>query len=86
MNGVTLLALNILTGRSHQIRAHLFAFNHPVIGDPLYTPRATKRRVNATRVMLESVALAFTDPETGEEKSFKIEPDPTFEEIMRELG
>jgi 23S rRNA pseudouridine1911/1915/1917 synthase len=86
MNGVTLLALNILTGRSHQIRAHLFAFNHPIIGDPLYTPRATKRRVNATRVMLESVALAFADPESGEEKHFAIEPDPAFEEIMRELG
>jgi 23S rRNA pseudouridine1911/1915/1917 synthase len=85
LNGAALLRLTILSGRSHQIRAHLFAFNHPIIGDPLYAPRFTKRRVTAPRLLLESIALAFTDPASGERKRFEIDPDPAFEEIMKAL-
>ena len=85
LNGAALLTLHILTGRSHQIRAHLFAFNHPVIGDPLYAPRSAKRNITAPRLMLESIALEFDDPETGERKSFTIDPDPAFEEIKKQL-
>jgi 23S rRNA pseudouridine1911/1915/1917 synthase len=85
LNGAALLRLNILTGRSHQIRAHLFAFNHPVIGDPLYQPRSSKRNISAPRLMLESIALEFNDPESGERKRFEIEPDGTFRELAARL-
>lgn len=82
LNGAALLELHILTGRSHQIRAHLFAFNHPVLGDPLYKPRSSKRNITAPRLMLESVALTFDDPDSGERKSFTIDPDPAFQEVV----
>jgi 23S rRNA pseudouridine1911/1915/1917 synthase len=85
LNGAALLKLNILTGRSHQIRAHLFAFNHPVIGDPLYQPRSSKRNIIPSRLMLESVALEFNDPESEERKRFEIKPDAAFEELIAKL-
>ncbi len=83
--GATLLKLEILTGRTHQIRAHLHAFGHPVIGDPLYKQRQPDRKLAAPRVLLQSVALAFDDPETGERRSFRIEPDPEFQETIERL-
>jgi 23S rRNA pseudouridine1911/1915/1917 synthase len=85
LNGAALLKLHILTGRSHQIRAHLFAFNHPVIGDPLYKPRSSKRNITAPRLMLESVALEFDDPSSGERKRFEVDADPTFEKVINQL-
>ena len=50
------------TGRTHQIRAHLGASGHPVVGDPLYgndLPAASKGR---QRLALRAVKLAFQDP------------------------
>jgi RluA family pseudouridine synthase len=59
----TLLKVKIHTGRMHQIRAHLFAYNHPVVGDPLYFQ---KRRKNdwdkkCGRLFLHCSKLSFTD-------------------------
>lgn len=85
LNGAALLKLHILTGRSHQIRAHLFAFNHPVIGDPLYKPQSSKRNITAPRLMLESVALEFDDPASGERKRLEVEADPAFDLVIRQL-
>ncbi len=41
--GVTLLDLDLRTGRTHQIRVHLTAINHPIVGDPVYGARKGKR-------------------------------------------
>jgi 23S rRNA pseudouridine1911/1915/1917 synthase len=38
-DGCTLLKVQPETGRTHQIRVHLKAINHPIIGDPLYAPK-----------------------------------------------
>ncbi len=83
--GASLLRLQILTGRTHQIRAHLHAFGHPVIGDPLYKLRLPKRNIAIPRVMLQSVALAFDDPATKERVSFTARLDPEFEELISTL-
>ncbi|HWQ99820.1 MAG TPA: pseudouridine synthase, partial [Candidatus Methylomirabilis sp.] len=83
--GATLLKLEILTGRTHQIRAHLHAFGHPVIGDPLYKRRQPDRKVESPRVLLQSVALAFNDPGTGERRSFRIELDHEFQDMISTL-
>lgn len=37
--GTTLLDVNLLTGRTHQIRVHMEHLNHPIVGDPLYHAR-----------------------------------------------
>ena len=56
----TLLAVTPLTGRTHQIRAHLAAIGHPIVGDTLYGGEP------AERIMLHCEKLTFTHPYTGE--------------------
>ena len=85
LNGLTLLRLQILTGRTHQIRAHLHAFGHPVVGDPLYKLRLPRRKMIAPRVMLQSVTLAFDDPATKERVSFDAPLDPEFAQLISTL-
>ncbi len=81
--GATLLDVEILSGRTHQIRAHFHGIGHPVIGDPLYTRKQTDRNIKQpTRILLQSVHLAFTDPASGQREQFDLEPDPAFD-IMR---
>ncbi len=80
--GATLLRVNIFSGRTHQIRAHLFALGHPVFGDPLYKRRSPDRRNEAPRLMLQSVELGFRDPATGERQVFKLDPDPAFDKLQ----
>jgi 23S rRNA pseudouridine1911/1915/1917 synthase len=84
--GATLLKLQILTGRTHQIRAHLHAFGHPVIGDTLYKRRLPERKLEAPRLMLQSISLAFTDPVTKERREFSLEPDPAFKQLIKSLS
>ncbi|MEI7511999.1 MAG: RluA family pseudouridine synthase [Candidatus Uhrbacteria bacterium] len=81
----TLADIEILSGRQHQIRAHLHAMQTPVIGDQLYAIENTKRNIQAPRLMLQSIALEFDDPTTGERKKFKLDPDPAFETMAEEF-
>ena len=85
-HNATLLELTILSGRTHQIRAHLLAFNHPVIGDPLYTRSGLTRTIQAPHTLLQNVHLAFNDPETGELQSFDLKPSKTMTDIMAQLS
>ena len=57
------------TGRTHQIRLHLFHEGNPILGDPLYAPKLEKMKVN--RLMLHSFKLIFTHPKTLERMQFK---------------
>jgi 23S rRNA pseudouridine1911/1915/1917 synthase len=52
----SLLAVTLLTGRTHQIRVHLAAIGHPLVGDWLYNDR------NASRPMLHAAELLMTHP------------------------
>lgn len=84
-HNATLLDLTILSGRTHQIRAHLLAFNHPVIGDPLYKRTREDRKLIAPRILLQSVHLSFKDPSSGKTKSYDIDPVPEFDSTMKLL-
>ena len=79
--GATLIDVDILSGRTHQIRAHLHGIGHPVIGDPLYQRKQTNRNVKAPCVLLQSAHLAFTDPATGAREVFDLPPDPAFAQV-----
>jgi 23S rRNA pseudouridine1911/1915/1917 synthase len=59
----TLLRVRLQTGRTHQIRAHLRAIDHPVVGDPEY---GTAGRLGLDRQFLHAARLAFAHPVTGE--------------------
>jgi 23S rRNA pseudouridine1911/1915/1917 synthase len=58
----TLLRVRLETGRTHQIRAHLRAIDHPVVGDPEY---GTPGRLGLQRQFLHAARLAFAHPVTG---------------------
>jgi len=58
----TLLRVRLETGRTHQIRAHLKAIGHPVVGDPEY---GTAGRLGLGRQFLHAARLRFEHPFTG---------------------
>jgi 23S rRNA pseudouridine1911/1915/1917 synthase len=58
----TLLRVRLQTGRTHQIRAHLKAIGHPVLGDPEY---GLPGRYGLRRQFLHAARLAFEHPVTG---------------------
>jgi tRNA pseudouridine32 synthase/23S rRNA pseudouridine746 synthase len=59
------LELSPLTGRSHQLRVHLAAIGHPILGDPLYADAPVLRL--ATRLMLHAERLSLRHPATSNE-------------------
>ncbi|MFN3953762.1 MAG: RluA family pseudouridine synthase [Pararhodobacter sp.] len=52
-----------ITGRSHQLRVHMLALGHPILGDPLYGPQTT---ADWPRLMLHAEMLGLTHPTTGQ--------------------
>ncbi|MCW3028348.1 MAG: pseudouridine synthase, RluA family [Solirubrobacterales bacterium] len=63
LTGTSLLRLRLETGRTHQIRVHLQAIGHPVVGDPEY---GTAGLLGLERQFLHATRLAFDHPVTGE--------------------
>ena len=64
--GWTLLELDLVTGRTHQIRVHLDAIGHPVAGDPLYGTGTSRRGPDGLeRLFLHSWRLELTSPSSG---------------------
>lgn len=62
------LRLVPITGRTHQLRVHLSAIGHGIVGDQLYTDTDITR---APRLMLHACQLALTHPTTGERMTFE---------------
>ncbi len=60
---VALLEINLETGRTHQIRVHLAAINHPIIGDKLYHPKDLAFKNNPDRIFLHARELSFLNLE-----------------------
>ncbi len=60
-DGTTRMRLMPRTGRTHQLRVHMLAFGHPILGDPFYAPDATW-----SRMMLHAEGLKFEHPVTGQ--------------------
>lgn len=63
------LLLRPVTGRSHQLRVHLNAIGHPILGDTLYGTKAS--RASAPRLQLHASRLEIDHPETGERQQFQ---------------
>lgn len=63
----TLLELDLVTGRTHQIRVHLDAIGHPVAGDPVYGTGTSRRGPKGLgRLFLHAWRLELTSPSTGQ--------------------
>jgi tRNA pseudouridine32 synthase/23S rRNA pseudouridine746 synthase len=69
----SLLELEPITGRTHQLRVHLQSIGHPILGDSLYAP--PELRAQSQRLMLHARDLAFTHPFTGEAMAFSLPVD-----------
>jgi 23S rRNA pseudouridine1911/1915/1917 synthase len=65
----TLLELSLQSGRTHQIRVHMAAIGHPVVGDARYG--VPDRRLGAGRFFLHAAELAFTHPGTAARMEFR---------------
>jgi 23S rRNA-/tRNA-specific pseudouridylate synthase len=61
-----LLELDLVTGRTHQIRVHLDAIGHPVAGDPVYGSGTSRRGpAGLGRLFLHAWRLELTSPSDG---------------------
>jgi tRNA pseudouridine32 synthase/23S rRNA pseudouridine746 synthase len=65
----TRVELEPVTGRTHQLRVHLQAIGHPIVGDALYAPPAVRER--APRLLLHACLLQLAHPATGEALAFE---------------
>jgi len=64
-NGLSLVEVDLVTGRTHQIRVHLKHIGAPVLGDPVYGSASVNKKFNTTRQLLHAHTLSFTHPITG---------------------
>lgn len=67
--GTTRVELEPVTGRSHQLRVHLAALGHPILGDPLYAPPSVQGL--ARRLLLHACALRLPHPMACAECAFE---------------
>lgn len=77
----TLLDVQIITGRMHQIRVHLAAINHPVIGDEMYGNKKVNahfKKLGLSRQFLHAFKLKFQHPRTHEWVEFEA---PIYEDL-----
>jgi 23S rRNA pseudouridine1911/1915/1917 synthase len=91
LKGVTLIRVAIATGRTHQIRVHLSAIGHPIVGDALYggvhrrVPHPLRAVTKLTRPFLHAERLAFVHPRTGERLEFTAPLPSDLEAVVAEL-
>ena len=85
----TLLDVKIDTGRTHQIRVHVAAMGHPVVGDTMYGAPAQARGKSAVVVLkrnfLHAAELEFRHPRTGEMVALKSELPEELREFLRKV-
>ncbi len=79
----TLVALQLETGRTHQIRVHMAYIGHPVAGDPLYAP--SKTLIPNRGQFLHAETLGFIHPTTEEFLEFRVPVPEIFASQLEKL-
>lgn len=88
LSDATLLEVDILTGRTHQIRVHATHAGHPVAGDEKYGDRDANKRFRKQglkRMFLHAWRLAFVHPVSGEPVSFEAPLDAELAALLDKL-
>lgn len=81
LNGLTLVKLVPKTGRTHQLRVHMKAIGHPIVGDPLYGKVKQDKTAAVPRMLLHASKIVFTHPATKKELTFISTMPSEFEQI-----
>ncbi len=76
----TLLQVNLQTGRTHQVRAHLAYEGHPIVGDFVYGKNPKNKSLGA--IALHSNELGFVHPVTHKKMKFKSSPPKHFRSLV----
>lgn len=82
-DGMALVNVHLLTGRTHQIRVHFARLKCPVVGDTVYGLR--KQRVELGRTFLHAARLSFDHPVTGERLTFEAPLPPELSLLLDRL-
>ena len=101
LDGITLLELNLKTGRTHQIRVHCTTIGHPVVGDPVYRSPKLIRNLHgqlsahpasitaalksADRQQLHAWQLGLTHPHSGKHMTFEAPLPADMKALIAEL-
>ena len=91
LKGVSLLLVAIATGRTHQIRVHLNAIGHPIVGDKTYggvhrhVPGDVRAVQRLERPFLHSARLAFTHPTEGRRLEFESPLPPDLQAVLDDI-
>ena len=89
----TLIEINLKTGRTHQIRVHCAAINHPIVGDAVYGGQKAWKKAGSENDLLTSVPrqmlhawrLGFVHPEMGSMVSFEAPISQDLEQLLEAL-
>lgn len=88
--GASLVELELKTGRTHQIRAHLSYIGHPIFGDSLYGAKSFMRNefynLKTTEQLLQSYYLSFAHPKSGEILKFQLEEKDFSKDFIKVLN
>jgi 23S rRNA pseudouridine1911/1915/1917 synthase len=86
----TLVAVKIMTGRTHQIRVHFASTGHPVLGDRTYgrksSVRSGQKEIQFPRQMLHAQYLKLKHPATGEFMEFEAPVPEDMEKVIKEMA
>ena len=80
----TLLLLQLETGRTHQIRVHLQAIGHAVVGDPVYGTGKLLKGIHLHRQFLHAYQLSFKHPSTGAMLELEAPLPPDLQAVLAE--
>jgi len=83
LEGASVVEVSLMTGRTHQIRAHLLSINCPVAGDPVYSRGAGKFPIK--RQALHAWKVKFVHPATGRQMEFAAPLPDDMAELIRSL-
>lgn len=91
LQDAALVECRLETGRTHQVRVHMAAIGHALLGDPVYGGSASRhgkllKALGFARQALHAAALGFTHPVTKHRLSFSSPVPPDMQELMRTLG
>jgi 23S rRNA pseudouridine1911/1915/1917 synthase len=82
----SLLHVDLVTGRTHQIRVHLSYIGHAVVGDHVYGKATSlERELGLARQFLHAYRMRFAHPGSGEEMAFEDPLPPDLEEALEKL-